>query len=48
LSVSDIGRIEFPEFEGFMVEEVDLPRNIQAQMDRYNGRNYFTYDIRRV
>jgi tetratricopeptide (TPR) repeat protein len=48
MNVSDIGRIEFPEFEGFMVEEIDLPRNVQLQMERYNDRNYFTADLRRV
>ncbi len=47
LNIVDIGRIEFPEFEGFMVEEVDVPTN-QARVERYNGRNYSTADLRKT
>ncbi len=46
LNIVDIGKITFPEFEGFMVEEVELPTN-QAQVERYNGRNYSTADLRK-
>lgn len=46
-NVVDFGRIEFPEFEGFMVEEVDMPANQQLQMERYNGKNYFTADLKK-
>src|SRR5690554_5556911 len=31
LNVVNFGRIQFPEFEGFMVEEVDLPMNRQLE-----------------
>lgn len=48
LDVVNFGRIQFPEFEGFVVEEVDLPMNRQLQMERYEGRNYFTADLRRT
>lgn len=48
LNVVNFGRIQFPEFEGFMVEEVDLPMNKQLQMERYEGRNYYTADLRRT
>ena len=48
LNVVDFGKIEFPEFEGFMVEEVNLPGNQQLQMEHYNGRNYFTADLRKT
>lgn len=48
LNVVDFGKIEFPEFEGFMVEEVALPANQQLQMEHYNGRNYFTADLRKT
>lgn len=48
LDVVNFGRIQFPEFEGFMVEEVDLPMNRQLQMERYEGRNYYTADLRRT
>ena len=48
LNVVNFGRIQFPEFEGFMVEEVHLPMNKQLQMERYEGRNYYTADLRRT
>src|SRR5690554_3013179 len=48
LDVVNFGRIQFPEFEGFMVEEVDLPMNQQLQMERYEGRNYYTANLRRT
>lgn len=48
LNVTNFGKIQFPEFEGFMVEEVDLPSNQQMQMERYNERNYFTADLRKT
>lgn len=48
LDVVNFGKIHFPEFEGFMVEEVDLPMNRQLQLERYNGRNYSTVDLRKT
>jgi hypothetical protein len=48
LNVVNFGKIHFPEFEGFMVEEIDLPVNKQLQMERYNGRNYYTADLRKT
>lgn len=48
LNVVNFGKIQFPEFEGFMVEEIDLPVNKQLQMERYNGRNYYTADLRKT
>jgi len=48
LNVVNFGKIEFPEFEGFMVEEVPLPSNQQLKMERYNGRNYYTADLRKT
>src|SRR5690554_6851242 len=48
LNVVNFGRIQFPEFEGFMVEEVDLPMNRQLEMERYEGRNYYTADLRKT
>lgn len=48
LNIVNFGKIQFPEFEGFMVEEVDVPVNQQLKMERYNGRNYYTADLRRT
>lgn len=47
LNVVNFGKIEFPEFEGFMVEEVDLPANQQLKLEHYNGRNYYTADLKK-
>lgn len=48
LNVTDLGKIQFPEFEGFMVEEVDLPVNQQMRIENFNGRNYYTADLRKT
>lgn len=48
LNITDLGKIEFPEFEGFMVEEVTIASNQQLQMERYNGRNYYTADLKKT
>ncbi len=48
LEVRDIGKIEFPEFEGFMVEDQDLPGSRQLKMEHYNGRNYYSVDLKRT
>lgn len=48
LEVRDIGKIEFPEFDGFMVEEQPLAATRQMTMEHYNGRNYYAVDLRRT
>lgn len=47
LNVRDLGKIEFPEFNGFMVEDQDLPGTRQLQLEHYNGRNYYAVDLKR-
>lgn len=42
-----INGAKFPEFEGFLAQEIDLP-NKQWMQDRYKDRNYFTVDLRQV
>lgn len=39
---------KFPEFEGFMTEEFDLSPNRQIGTERYNGRNYYTIDVKKT
>lgn len=48
LNITNLGKIEFPEFEGFMVEEVPIASNQQLQLERYNGRNYYTADLKKT
>ncbi len=47
LNVRSIGKVEFPEFEGFMSEELELPANRQLTLEHYNGRNYMAIDIKK-
>lgn len=47
----DIGGIDqpkFPEFTGFLAQEVELPQNKQLVMENYNGKNYGTAVIRQT
>lgn len=47
LNIRDVGKIQFPEFEGFMTEELDLPANRQWNMEHYKGRNYYSVDVKK-
>ncbi|OJU50547.1 MAG: hypothetical protein BGN96_00225, partial [Bacteroidales bacterium 45-6] len=47
LGVQDIGQVQFPEFEGFMVEEVNIPQNQQLKVESYNGQNYYAVDLKK-
>jgi hypothetical protein len=47
LQVTNVGSIEFPEFNGFIVEDYDLPRNRQLQLEHYNGKNYYSADLKK-
>jgi len=46
LNIVGVGGIEFPEFEGFFVEE--MPVSQETVIRHHNGRNYFTIDLRSV
>lgn len=48
LNVRDVGKIQFPEFEGFITEEFELPTNRQLQLEHYNGRNYYAIDVKKT
>lgn len=39
--------MKFPEFEGFLAQEITLPEHQWVQ-DRYKDRNYFTVDLKQV
>lgn len=47
LNITDLGMIEFPEFDGFMSEEIPIPSNQQLKMERYNDRNYYTAELKK-
>lgn len=48
LNIRDVGKIQFPEFEGFMTEDFELPTNRQLSVERYNGRNYMSIDVKKT
>lgn len=47
LDIRGVEKVQFPEFEGFMVEDVELPPNRQLRMDRYKGQNYVIMDVKK-
>lgn len=40
--------LKYPEFEGFLVQEIELPQEKQLALENYNGRNYRTAVMRQV
>lgn len=39
-SISQLNAVKFPEFEGFVVQDIELPQDRQLLKENYNGRNY--------
>lgn len=48
VDVTNIQSPKFPDFKGFLVQEIDLPQDRTMQPENYNGVNYYTYDLRKV
>jgi uncharacterized membrane protein len=46
VDVANIGNIKFPEFEGFLAQDVEV--NAQWALENYNGRNYRTAVIKQT
>lgn len=42
----DIQSPKFPDFKGFMVQEIDLPQNKRISLENYKGKNYNTVILR--
>lgn len=40
--------LKYPEFDGFLVQEVELPQEKQLTLENYNGRNYQSAVMRQV
>lgn len=40
--------VKFPEFEGFLAQEIELPVEKQWVQERYNDRNYFTVVLKQT
>ena len=48
VDITNIQPTEFPDFKGFLVQEIELPTDRRPDVENYNGRNYNTYEIRKV
>jgi len=42
VDISGMQNPKFPEFKGFMAQEIEVPQNRQWDMENYNGANYQT------
>lgn len=41
----NITDVKFPDFQGFLVQEIELPQNKQFALENYNGANYNTITL---
>jgi hypothetical protein len=48
VDISGFESAKFPEFEGFISQEIDLGANTQMNLESYNGRNYRTAIIKQT
>ncbi|GHT64289.1 hypothetical protein FACS189451_11800 [Bacteroidia bacterium] len=48
IDISGFENVKFPEFEGFISQEIDLGQNTQLNLESYNGRNYRTAIIKQT
>ena len=42
VDISAVQSLKFPEYEGFVAQEIDMPPNMPWVKENYNGRNYST------
>ena len=42
------GAPKFPEYEGFVAQEIDMPSNLPWALENYNGRNYKTVVLKQT
>lgn len=47
-TATDGTNTKFPDYEGFMTQEIELPPNKSWQMENLNGRNYATVVLRQL
>jgi hypothetical protein len=48
VNVTNFDNVKFPEFEGFIAQEIELPANNQINLENYNGRNYSTIVLKQT
>lgn len=44
----NITNVKFPDFKGFLMQEIDLPKDKQFSLENYNGKNYNTITLRQI
>ncbi len=44
--VTNISDAKLPDYEGFTVQDIDLPDNQQTQLERYKGANFSSYVLK--
>ena len=47
-SIQFDGAPKFPEYEGFIAQEIDIPANTQWMKENYNGRNYLAVVLKQT
>ncbi len=48
VDIASLNRVDFPEYKGFMTQDVEIPQDKQWDMENYNGLNYRTALIKQV
>jgi hypothetical protein len=48
VDITGFDNIKFPEFEGFIAQEIEQPANNQMHLEHYNGRNYNTFVLKQT
>jgi hypothetical protein len=48
VEITGFDNVKFPEFEGFIAQEIELPSNNQLSLENYNGRNYRTIVLKQT
>lgn len=47
-SIKELGKINLEESPAFNMDEIELPSSRQLELEHYNGRNYYTVDIKKL
>ena len=48
VDITGFDNMKFPEFEGFVAQEIELSNNNQMTLENYNGRNYRTIVLKQT
>jgi hypothetical protein len=48
VDITGFDNVKFPEFEGFIAQEIEQPANNQMRLENYNGRNYNTFVLKQT